>query len=143
MAACTPHYSADHMTAWFAGRTHEIYRPAIDAGQIWLDALDAPDGRVRGFVGAIPGEITLLFVDPACAGQGLGQRLFEAGWRLAAQGSDQVQVMSTLNAVTYYAARGFEPVASVHFERGTPPLRFPVLHMRRTVLPRPPESPAT
>jgi GNAT superfamily N-acetyltransferase len=73
-ALCAKAYSAEHMASWFEGRTPEIYTPALAAEQIWVAE---QDGSIVGFVGARPGEVTLLFVLPQAAGQGIGSGLFE------------------------------------------------------------------
>ena len=56
---CVGVYSEAQLAVWFEGRSPEIYRPAIEAHQIWLVERN---GRVLGFVGFCPGEVTLLFV---------------------------------------------------------------------------------
>lgn len=125
-AGCSSHYPAEHLAMWFHHRTPEIYRPALDAGEIWLIERE---GRVAGFVGARPGELTLLFVHPAESGRGLGRRLLQHGLQRAAMADDEVVVIATLNAESYYAAHGFVTAEPWSFTRGEPPLQFPMVRM--------------
>lgn len=129
---CAGAYSQEQMNAWFAGRSPEIYRPALDARQIWL--AERSD-RVMGFVGFAPGEVTLLFVRQAAAGLGLGKQLFALGARKA--GSDfagPLTVVATMNSRKFYQSQGFVPIAEESFVRGEPEIHFPVIRMQRPLV---------
>lgn len=129
LALCAPAYSPAHIATWFEDRTSAMYAPAMAAGRIWLAERG---GRVLGFVGAVPGEVTLLFVDPAAAGQGLGRRLLAHGMALASAAAEgPLTVVSTLNAVPFYAANGFVAVEDGHFVRGVAGLHYDVVRMQR------------
>jgi len=128
-ALCAKAYSAEHMASWFEGRTPEIYTPALAAEQIWVAE---QDGSIVGFVGARPGEITLLFVLPQAAGQGIGSGLFEQGLSMAeGPSSAPVTVVATRNSASFYAAHGFVAVGEQWFERGARSLRYPMVEMFR------------
>jgi GNAT superfamily N-acetyltransferase len=127
-AQCAADYSPAHMAAWFEGRTEAIYQDHLDHGRIWLAE---SGGRVLGFVGWQPGELTLLFVAPDAAGQGVGTALLHQGLLGARQGAVEPPfIVSTLNAVAFYRRFGFEPVETLAFTRGAG-LQYPVVKMRR------------
>lgn len=128
---CAKAYSAEHMACWFEGRTPEIYTPALAAEQVWVAE---QDGNIVGFVGARPGELTLLFVLPQAMGQGIGSGLFEHGL-CAAEGTSSlpVTILATKNSESFYAANGFVTVGEQWFEHGARSLRYPMAEMRRPV----------
>jgi GNAT superfamily N-acetyltransferase len=124
---CARSYSPEHMGHWFDGRTPDIYSPAIGDGQIWVADLN---GSVVGFVGAKPGEVTLLFVLPQYTGQGIGSSLFKHGMVIASGASSEpVTVIATKNSESFYAAHGFIAVEEQWFEREGNSLRYPVVKM--------------
>jgi predicted N-acetyltransferase YhbS len=128
-ALCAKAYSAEHMASWFEGRTPEIYAPALAAEQIWVAE---QSGNIVGFVGARPGEVTLLFVSPQAMGQGIGSGLFEHGLSVAeGTSSAPVTVVATKNSASFYAAHGFAAVGEQWFERGARSLRYPMVEMVR------------
>ena len=126
---CVGAYSAAQLAVWFEGRSPEIYRPAIEAHQIWLAVRH---GRVLGFVGFAPGEVTLLFVRKEAAGLGLGKRLFALGLAKAASGfSGPLTVIATQNSQRFYQDQGFLPVEEETFIRGEAEIQFQVVKMQR------------
>jgi GNAT superfamily N-acetyltransferase len=126
---CAKSYSAEHMNYWFEDRTPDIYSSALEGRQVWVAE---QNGSVVGFVGAQPGEVTLLFVMPQATGQGIGTALFEHGLASAADASsDQVTVLATKNSESFYAAHGFVTVEEKWFQRESRPLRYPVVKMLR------------
>ena len=125
---CAGHYSPEHMDSWFHDRGADIYAPAIERQRIWL--VEA-DGKVQGFVGFEPGEVTLLFVAPEASGKKLGSALFEFGLARAREdATGPVFVVATKNSVSFYARHGFEVEEEQGFVRGTGDLRYPVLRMK-------------
>jgi GNAT superfamily N-acetyltransferase len=126
---CSGAYSEEQMNAWFLGRSPEIYRPALEARQIWL----AERGdRVMGFVGFAPGEVTLLLVRQEAVGLGLGKHLFALGTEKATSGfAGPLTVVATMNSWTFYQSQGFVPVAEESFVRGEPEMHFSVVRMQR------------
>jgi len=124
---CSSAYSAQHIEAWFEGRTPEIYRPALEGGHIWVAESET---RIVGFVGAEPGEVTLLFVLPEVSGQGLGGKLFEHGLFVASAAFDgPLTVIATKNSEHFYQRYGFESVEEQAFVRGSAELHYPVVRM--------------
>ena len=93
---CSGAYSEAQIAVWFEGSSPEIYRPAIEAHEIWLAERS---GRVLGFVGFAPRQVTLLFVRKESAGLGLGKRLFALGLETAESGSTEpLTVVATQNS---------------------------------------------
>ncbi len=134
-ALCAADYPPGHIAAWFTGRSPVMYARTIAAGQMWV--ADAA-GRLLGFAGAEPGEVTLLFVAPEAAGQGVGRRLFEFALARASQGFDgPLTVVATKNSAAFYARFGFVAVEDQAFIRGEPPLHYPVVKMLRGAEPPP------
>ena len=126
---CAGHYSPEHMDSWFRDRGADIYAPAIERQRLWL--VEA-QGKVRGFVGFEPGEVTLLFVSPEASGKKLGSALFEFGLARAREDATAaVFVLATKNSVSFYARHGFEVEEEQSFVRGTGNLHYPVLRMKR------------
>ena len=126
---CAPAYTPTQLQVWFEGRSAAMYRLALDAGRIWLAERD---GRVLGFVGFAPGEITLLFVRAQAAGSGLGRRLLHLGIEKAQAGFEgPLKVVATRNSQRFYAASGFVAVADHTFVRGDPAQHFAVVEMQR------------
>jgi predicted N-acetyltransferase YhbS len=125
---CKEKYSAEHLAAWFQDRTPDIYSPAISEGGILVAE---HEGRVLGFVGAEPGEVTLLFIRPEVVGKGLGHRLFELGLSMArASFNGAVVVVATTNSEKFYERWGFLAVEQQSFSRGQQQLLYPVVKMR-------------
>jgi len=126
---CASHYAPAHLASWFHDRGPDIYRPAIDAGHVWL-AESA--GHLLGFAAAAPGEVTLLFVNPVHAGRGVGQRLLAQAMTAASVGHDgPLAVTATLNSVAFYQRHGFVTVGDDAFVRGQDQLHYPLKRMLR------------
>lgn len=126
---CAGAYTTAQLAVWFEGRSAEIYRAAIQAGRIWLAERG---GVVLGFVGFVPGEVTLLFVRGEAAGVGLGKRLFALGVaKAAANWEGPLTVVATRNALPFYAAQGFTAVAVNSVVRGQTEVHFEVIEMQR------------
>ncbi len=128
---CAGAYSKEQMSVWFSGRSPEMYRPALEARQILLAERG---GRVIGFVGFVPGEVTLLFVRHEAVGLGLGKHLFTLGSMKAESGfAGPLTVVATINAQAFYQGQGFVPVEEDTFVRGVPEIHFSVIKMQRPV----------
>lgn len=99
------HYSPAQIAGWMGDRTPETYRAEAASGRIKVAELR---GRVVGYVDAVPGELTRLFLLPEAAGQGLGKALFAVGLDQARAGhAGPVRIEATLNAAPFYARQGF------------------------------------
>ena len=82
-------------------------------------------GAIVGFVGAEPGELTRLFVQPKASGRRLGRRLLQIGIEQARRGHEgPIKVKVTLNAVGFYKKHGFKTVRSCYASHnvGGPPI---------------------
>jgi len=132
-AFCSEAYSPEHMAKWFLGRTARIYEESLAAGRLWLAEAE---GRVLGFVEAVPDEVTLLFVAPEARGNAVGAALLERGIQQAT-GSNAcaVTVIATKNSVSFYQRHGFQVVGEQFFGRGEPELQYPVVKMVREPVP--------
>jgi predicted N-acetyltransferase YhbS len=109
----TTHYTAEQIAGWMGDRTAATYLEGCASGRI---RVAEQDGRVVGFVDAVPGEVTRLFLLPGVARQGIGRALMEVGLQMArAGGAETLRVEATLNAVSFYAKFGFQPVGKSHF----------------------------
>ncbi|HSI52155.1 MAG TPA: GNAT family N-acetyltransferase [Ideonella sp.] len=126
---CASAYTPLQMQTWFEGRTHEVHWPAIQAGQVLVAERE---GRVLGFAGFVPGEVTLLFVRPEAAGSGLGGQLLRLAMTQAETGHDgPITVVATRNSQGFYERHGFVAVEDSFFVRGAAELRYEVVNMRR------------
>src|SRR5450830_1469648 len=128
---CGGAYSPQQLAVWFEGRSPEIYRPAIEAHQIWLAERQ---GRVLGFVGFVPGEVTLLFVRKEVSGLGLGKHLFKLGLAKAEAGfTGPLTVVATQNSQPFYQSHGFLPVEELALVRGKAEVKIKVVRMQRVL----------
>ncbi|GAA0760849.1 GNAT family N-acetyltransferase [Ideonella azotifigens] len=129
LTLCAGAYTPLQMQTWFEGRTHQVHWPAIQAGQILVAERE---GRVLGFAGFVPGEVTLLFVRPEAAGSGLGGQLFRLAMAQAEIGHDgPLTVVATRNSQGFYERHGFVAKEASFFVRGAAELRYEVVNMQR------------
>lgn len=124
------HYSPAQIAGWMGDRTPETYRADAASGRIKVAEVA---GRVVGYVDAVPGELTRLFLLPAVAGRGLGKALFAVGLEQARAGhAGPVRIEATLNAAPFYAGQGFRKVGEGAFGgRGPGFPAIPVVLMER------------
>lgn len=114
-AVCAAFVDPAAVAAWLHGRTAAKYVEAADTGgeTFWIAVLE--DGPVIGFASWRQDELVSLFVDPAHHGCGVGDALFEACEKdAAANGHMPRRLTATLNAVSYYEARGFRRVRDAY-----------------------------
>jgi len=97
----------DKIAAWTANKDPQTVRNWIISGtQIWLAERNGNVAAVGGL--CAPAEISLLYVDPGHAGQGVGAALLsrlEA--ELALSGATTVHLMSTKTALDFYRRNGW------------------------------------
>lgn len=87
-------------------------------------------GVVVGFVDAVPGEVTRLFILPEVAGVGLGRRLLEIGIAQARLGhSGAIKLEATVNAVGFYRKCGFRSIGRGCFSHGRGGDPIAIVHM--------------
>lgn len=122
------HYDAAQIAAWTRDRMPAYYEPDIAAGRT---IIAEGQGRAVGFVAAVPGELTRLFIRPEVAGQGLGARLARLGIALALADADgPVILQATLNARAFYERCGFRFEGEGAYANGTGGLPVRVVNMR-------------
>lgn len=98
------------------------YFPAVQ-----LTCARNESGRILGFVGTAEGLVEMLFVDPACHGQGVGKRLLL--YAIDELGATRVDVNEqNTQAVGFYQHLGFVVTDRSHLDGGGRP--FPILHMK-------------
>ncbi len=129
-AVCAAFVEPAAVAAWLHGRTAAKYVEAGDTGReaFWVAAL--ADGQVIGFASWRRDDLVSLFVDPAHHGRGIGRALFDACENDAAEnGHGLRRLTATLNAVSYYEARGFRQLReSYRVNQGQ---RIPHIEMTR------------
>ncbi|AUY36611.1 GNAT family N-acetyltransferase [Pseudomonas soli] len=97
-------------------------------GFVQLRAWSDIAGYIQGFAGVHEGKLEMLFVDPACRGQGIGKSLLahvidELGVREVDVNEQNPQ------AVGFYLRHGFVQVGRSEVDgQGDP---FPLLHLKR------------
>lgn len=96
-------------------------------GFVQLRAWHDADGHIKGFAGVHDGKLEMLFIDPACRGQGIGKALL-------AQVIDELGVCEVdvneqnPQAVGFYLKQGFAQVGRSELDgQGDP---FPLLHLK-------------
>jgi len=110
------HYTPDQIANWMGERTPSFYEEMVTMGRM---VVAERDGVVVGFVDAVPGELTRLFVAPKETGGGLGSRLLTIGVEAARGGQDvPVRVEATLNAEGFYLRHGFRRLGIADFSHG-------------------------
>jgi GNAT superfamily N-acetyltransferase len=125
------YYSQDQIDKWMAARDAVYYEKMIAKGAVMVAERD---GVVVGFVDAVPGEVTRLFIRPDAAGQGLGSALLEKGLLAARQGHvGPIRIEATINAERFYERHGFRSLRRGYFSHGAggPPIE--IVHMELPV----------
>lgn len=96
-------------------------------GFVELRAWHNLDGRIQGFAGVHDGKLEMLFVDPACRGQGIGKALLACV--IEALGVHEVDVNEqNPQAVGFYLKQGFVQAGRSEVDgQGDP---YPLLHLK-------------
>ena len=104
-AGLSGHYAPEVIEALVAGNSPEAV--AAHAPK-QTDFVYVRGGRIAAMIGLKRNEIGHLFVEPSCAGCGIGSELvsFAAG-EFRRAGYDHMMVLSSLNAAGFYAQCGF------------------------------------
>jgi len=127
---CTGHYTDTQIRGWLAGRTAEMYLPAIAEGRLWV----ADDGAVIGFVEIDGRELTKLFVRGDRATRGVGRRLLDAAIAaIRAGGASLVALEATINARAFYARHGFVETGRGAFSHGAGGAPLEIVKMELTL----------
>lgn len=97
-------------------------------GFVQLRAWRDSDGRIQGFAGVHEGKLEMLFVDPACRGQGIGKALLAQVVEELGVGEVDVNEQNP-QAVGFYLKHGFVQVGRSEVDgQGDP---YPLLHLKR------------
>lgn len=109
----------------------QLFRPLVQTGYLpaapWLAVARDAHGQALGFVGVEGDKVEMLFVDPACMGQGIGRALLQHA--MAECGARRVDVNEqNPAALAFYARMGF--VVEARSERDGLGKPFPLLHLR-------------
>lgn len=109
----------------------QMFRPLVLAGYLpsaaWLRVARDGGGQPVGFVGVDADKVEMLFVDPACHGQGVGRALLLRA--IDERGARRVDVNEqNPGAVAFYQRMGF--VVEARSERDGLGMPFPLLHLR-------------
>jgi putative acetyltransferase len=107
---CASHYPADVVRIWSAAPPPVSYARLVAAG---CAVVAEEDGKMLGFSVLNPeqAEVDAVFVDPAAGRRGIGGLLLCTLAKVAlARGCNRLHLYASLNAVSFYAAFGFEQV---------------------------------
>lgn len=104
--SCATHYAPDQIAAWAATPEPASYAAMLGQGGIVAMA----DAAIAGYamLDLARQEVDAVFVDPDCAGRGVGRQLMAALEALARQhGITRLQLSASLNAAAFYRSAGF------------------------------------
>jgi len=105
--SCATHYAPEQIAVWTASPVPPAYAAMLAAGN---GIVAMQDDAITGYamLDVIKHEVDAVFVDPACAGLGIGKRLLAALEQLArGRGMVRLHLSASLNAVPFYRASGF------------------------------------
>jgi predicted GNAT family N-acyltransferase len=120
-------YSPAQVENWMGDRTPRFYEELIAKGRM---SVCVRNDVAIGFVDAEPGEVTRLFVLPAAAGSGVGQRLLDIGVAQARLGhSGPIRLEATINAESFYRRYGFRSMGRGQFSHGLGGEPIEIIHM--------------
>ena len=117
---CSTHYTPDQIQKWRGAQSLQRYASFIKQDNSFIVVLDKKDCGVVAFghmgkksTEKFPAEIDFevygFYVSPSVCRRGIGRTLYqELERRAIEQGGCGIGVMSTLNAVPFYKACGFE-----------------------------------
>jgi putative acetyltransferase len=111
-------YDRDAIGAWQSGICADLYRNAMQNGEVFFVATGTVGGRQRilGFSSdyEIQGPLhgTSVYVRGEAARQGIGRALLEhAEAHAIARGATSIQIEASLGAVEFYKANGYQEVS--------------------------------
>ncbi len=116
-ALCASVYSQELIEAWVGKPKPERYMRGCQKGASYYACMMGE--RLCGFcaIGLKRRMVEAVFVHPEMAGQGIGSRMLQHLFTLAAQnGIDQLMLESSLNAIDFYASHGFVEYARCQVE---------------------------
>ena len=121
-------YSRNQIEHWMGERTPAFYEELMAKGRM---TVCLRNGIVVGFVDAVPGEVTRLFMLPEAAGRGLGRRLLEIGIAQARLGhGGPIKLEATISAEGFYQRHGFRSIGRGYFSHGIGGVPVEIVHMQ-------------
>jgi len=124
---CSTDYPVDTIDHWARSTPAESRLADIEAGSLWVAEVE---GKMAGYLVAVPGEFMELFIAPEYSGIGLGVKLGELGIKLAQQNhTSSVILESTINAAPFYEKLGFKEVSRGSFSHGSSSINISVINM--------------
>lgn len=133
-SGCAAHYPARTVELWSATPVPPAYAGLVAAGGAVLAE------SARGLLGyAIlergGGEVDAVFVDPDCAGLGVGKLLLRALEEMAgADGTGRLHLYASLNAVAFYRAAGFVALRAARYPHPSG-VELDCVYMEKTLAP--------
>ena len=113
---CSTRYNADQIQAWVGEKRPENYVRAMERGEQIIVAED--EREIAGFGGILVNEktITAIYVHPSFVGKGTGLKILTRLEEIAKKAElDYLNLLSTLNAVSFYEAAGFHKKKSARY----------------------------
>ncbi len=113
---CNARYADEEIEAWSGEKRAENYIRAMEQGERLFVA--EVDGKIIGFGGIILKErvITAVYVHPAYTGRGTGSLILSELEAIARKSAlNCLKLYSTLNAVSFYAAAGYQQEKSERY----------------------------
>ncbi|POA98749.1 GNAT family N-acetyltransferase [Chromobacterium sinusclupearum] len=122
----THHFLREDDIAAIRPEVAAAFQAAASIGLVLLVCRDA-DGQATGFAGVVGCKLEMLFVDPACFGQGLGRTLLTHAVDALAVSEVDVNEDNP-DALAFYLRMGFEVLGrSARDGAGRP---YPLLHLK-------------
>ncbi len=115
-AGCANCYSHEQLSLWLAGPLPDRFAALVADGTAFV----AQDGENLLGYGALnigANEVEAVFVDPTTTGRGLGGSLLREIETVAqANALGHLELSSSLNAVSFYAAAGYKEIRREDYE---------------------------
>lgn len=128
---CAPHYDAEAVEVWVAGKKPEGYVAAMATHVMLVAQGDGDEVVGFGELHVKGAEIRAVYVRPDRLRQGAGKALVNALEQAGRQHSlTRLQLQSTLNAIGFYEACGYVLVEMTTF-RSTPEAALSCVKMHK------------
>ena len=124
---CKEDYSPDVIAQWITSISPESRLKHIENKSLWVAEVN---GKIRGYLVSVPGEILSLFVGSSSAGLGIGTALFRVGIEIAKKDwSAELKLESTITAAPFYRKLGFREVNRGFYTHGISDLNIAIINM--------------
>ena len=127
-------YTEAEVANWAHGLVPERYASAMsEKGEHYLLAIDEA-GKINGFCSFKDDQVRGLYVDPSCAGSGIGRALLHrAEAEIIAAGHKSVRVQASISGRPFYEAQGYA-VDDEHDWKSRGGLEIAVAEMEKTIV---------